>query len=116
MRYKLLGHSGLRVSEVCLGTMGFGAEWGTVSEDASRSIFDAYVAAGGNFIDTANFYADGTSEEYVGRFIAHDRDRFVLATKCTMTMRPDDPNAGGTHRKNLMRSVDASLQRLGTDY
>ncbi len=117
MRYKLLGHSGLRVSELCLGTMGFGQEWGWGSpKEECRHIFDAYVAAGGNFIDTANFYTNGTSEQYVGRFIAADRHHFVVATKCTMTMRPDDPNAGGTHRKNLMHSLEASLKRLGTGY
>ena len=117
MRYKLLGHSGLRVSELCLGAMGFGEEWGWGgSEEESRTIFDAFVEAGGNFIDTANFYTNGTSERYIGRFIASDRERFVLGTKCTMTMRGDDPNAGGTHRKSLMHNLDASLKRLETDY
>ena len=71
MRYKLLGWSGLRVSELALGTMTFGPEWGWgVSKEESRRIFDAYVAAGGNFIDTANRYTEGTSERYVGEFIA----------------------------------------------
>ena len=88
MRYKLLGRSGLRVSELALGTMTFGPEWGWgASKEESRRIFDAYVAAGGNFIDTANRYTEGTSERYVGEFIAADRERFVVATKYTLFNR-----------------------------
>jgi len=117
MRYKLLGRSGLRVSEICLGAMTFGEEWGWgAGKEESRRIFDTFVEAGGNFIDTANFYTQGTSERFVGEFIAPDRDRFVLATKYTLNMRPDDPNAGGNHRKNMVQSLHASLERLGTDY
>lgn len=117
MRYKLLGNSGLRVSELCLGTMTFGEDWGWgASKEVSQQLFDAYVEAGGNFIDTANFYTGGTSERFVGEFIASERDRFVLATKYTLTMRPGDPNASGNHRKNMVQAVEASLQRLGTDY
>lgn len=82
MRYKLLGKSGLRVSELCLGTMTFGEDWGWgAPKNTSRQIFDAFVAAGGNFIDTANLYTNGSSEKIVGALIAADRDRFVVATK-----------------------------------
>lgn len=117
MKYYLLGKSGLRVSEICLGTMTFGKEWGWgASKEESRQIFDAYVDAGGNFIDTANIYTDGTSEKYVGDFVSYDRDRFVIATKYTSNTRVGDPNAGGNHRKNMVQSLEASLRRLNTDY
>jgi aryl-alcohol dehydrogenase-like predicted oxidoreductase len=117
MKYFLLGKSGLRVSEICLGTMTFGKEWGWgASKEESRKIFDAYVNSGGNFIDTANIYTDGTSEKYVGDFVSYDRDRFVIATKYTSNTRAGDPNAGGNHRKNMVRSLEASLRRLNTDY
>lgn len=120
MRYKLLGKSGLRVSELCLGSMTFGEDWGSMLPGASREeakkIFDFFVNNGGNFIDTANIYQNGTSEKYVGEFISSARERFVVATKYTMTTNPDDPNASGNHRKNLVQSVDASLKRLNTHY
>lgn len=117
MRYKLLGRSGLRVSEICLGTMTFGTEWGWgADQDESRKIFDTYADAGGNFIDTANRYTEGTSERFVGEFIAADRDHWVLATKFSLQDRLGDPNFSGNHRKNLMRSVEGSLRRLGTDH
>ncbi|HLO03614.1 MAG TPA: aldo/keto reductase [Symbiobacteriaceae bacterium] len=117
MRYKLLGKSGLRVSEVALGTMTFGEEWGWgASKEESQRIFDTYVEAGGNFVDTANRYTTGTSERYLGEFIRPDRERFVLATKYSLSMREGDPNAGGNHRKNMVQSVEASLKRLGTEY
>jgi aryl-alcohol dehydrogenase-like predicted oxidoreductase len=117
MRYTLLGRSGLKVSELALGAMTFGEEWGWgASKDESRRMFDAFVDAGGNFIDTANRYTEGTSERYLGEFIASDRDRYVLATKYSLFTRRDDPNAAGNNRKNMMRSLDASLKRLGTDY
>ncbi|QTP57814.1 aldo/keto reductase [Billgrantia antri] len=115
--YRLLGRSGLRVSPLCLGTMTFGSEWGWGADEAtSEAIFRAYAERGGNFIDTANFYTEGTSERIIGRCIANDRDRFVLSTKYTLNMRHGDPNAGGNHRKSLMQAVEASLKRLGTDY
>ncbi len=115
--YRLLGRSGLRVSPVCLGTMTFGADWGWGADnDTSKAIFDAYASRGGNFIDTANFYTNGTSEKILGDLIGPDRDHFVLATKYTFNMRPGDPNAGGNHRKNMVRSVEESLRRLKTDY
>ncbi|MGZ9146771.1 MAG: aldo/keto reductase [Candidatus Deferrimicrobiaceae bacterium] len=117
MRYKLLGRSGLRVSELCLGAMTFGEElgWGA-SKEESRRIFDAFMEAGGNFIDTANYYTGGTSERFVGEFVSAERGRFVIATKYTLNMSPDDPNAGGNHRKNMARSLEESLRRLRTDY
>lgn len=117
MRYKLLGKSGLRVSEICLGTMTFGEDWNWGSpKDEARKIFDAYVEEGGNFFDTANFYTNGTSETYLGEFIKNDREKFVVATKYSLSLNPDDPNSGGNHRKNLMQSLNASLKRLNTDY
>ena len=117
MRYTLLGNSGLRVSEVALGTMTFGEAWGWgASEDECRSMFDAFVEAGGNFVDTASNYTDGQSEEIVGSLTAPDREHFVIATKYTLTSRREDPNAGGNHRKNLVRALETSLRRLRTDY
>jgi aryl-alcohol dehydrogenase-like predicted oxidoreductase len=120
MRYRLLGNSGLRVSELCLGTMTFGEDWGWgASKEESRKLFDAFAAAGGNFIDTASNYTNGTSEKFVGELIAADRDAWVVATKYTLR-RPgsqfSDLNAGGNARKNMLRSVEGSLKRLGTDY
>jgi aryl-alcohol dehydrogenase-like predicted oxidoreductase len=117
MRYKLLGKSGLRVSKLALGTMTFGEEWGWGSnKEESKKVFDTYSQAGGNFIDTANRYTEGTSEKFVGEFIASDREHFVIATKYILQMRRDDPNFSGNHRKNMMQSLDASLKRLKTDY
>jgi aryl-alcohol dehydrogenase-like predicted oxidoreductase len=121
MRYKLLGKSGLRVSELSLGTMTFGEDWGWgASVDESRKIFDSYAEAGGNFIDTANGYTDGSSEKIVGELIAKERERFVVATKYSFPLRMNDkkgdPNASGNHRKNLIQSLEGSLKRLNTDY
>jgi aryl-alcohol dehydrogenase-like predicted oxidoreductase len=116
MRYKLLGRSGLRVSELCLGAMTFGDDWGWgAAKDESGQIFDLFAQAGGNFIDTANIYTNGTSETLLRDLIAKDRDHFVLATKYVSSMRRGDPNAGGAHRKNLVQALEASLRRLGTD-
>ena len=117
MRYRLLGPSGLRVSELCLGTMSFGEAWGFgADEKQSHRILDAFAEAGGNFVDTANAYHEGQSEEILGSFLGPDRDRWVVATKYTLAMRPGDPNAAGNSRKNLRASVEASLRRLRTDY
>jgi aryl-alcohol dehydrogenase-like predicted oxidoreductase len=117
MRYKLLGKSGLRVSELCLGTMTFGEDWGWgSSKEESRKVYDAFLEAGGNFIDTANVYTAGTSEKLLGEFMAGHRDRVVLATKYTNAAPGNDPNAAGNHRKSMMRAVEASLRRLKTDY
>jgi aryl-alcohol dehydrogenase-like predicted oxidoreductase len=97
--------------------MTFGEEWGWgANKEESRRIFDAFAQAGGNFLDTANFYTAGTSEKFVGEFVGQERERFVLATKYTLNVRPNDPNGGGNHRKNFVQSLDASLKRLNTDY
>ena len=117
--YVTLGRSGLRVSPLCLGTMTFGNEWGWGSEEeVARSVFDNYVEAGGNFIDTANVYTEGHSEELVGKFILDRglRERLVLATKFTFNPEPGNPNAGGNGRKNIYRAIEDSLRRLKTDY
>jgi aryl-alcohol dehydrogenase-like predicted oxidoreductase len=117
MRYKLLGRSGLRVSELCLGTMTFGDDWGWgAPKEESRKMFDAFVWAGGNFIDTANNYTNGSSETFIGEFIRTERDHFVIATKYTLNEFATDPNFGGNHRKNMRRSLEGSLKRLRADY
>jgi aryl-alcohol dehydrogenase-like predicted oxidoreductase len=117
MRYQLLGPSGVRVSELCLGTMSFGDVWGFgAAENECFRIMDAYAEAGGNFLDTANKYHEGQSEEIVGSYLGADRDRWVVATKYTLSMRDGDPNAAGNSRKNLRQSLDASLRRLRTEY
>jgi aryl-alcohol dehydrogenase-like predicted oxidoreductase len=117
MRYKLLGRTGLRVAELALGTMTFGPDWGWgAEEDEARRMFDAYAEAGGNFVDTANRYTNGTAERLVGQFVAADRGHFVVATKYTLSRDGDDPNASGNHRKSMVESLEASLRRLGTDY
>src|SRR3569833_2141009 len=118
MKYKLLGRSGLKVSELCLGTMGFGTEngWGA-DKDASFEILDAYANAGGNFLDTANIYKNGTSEKLIGDYLSNqDRDYFVVATKYSLKDNLTNPNASGNNRKNMMRSVEESLKRLKTDF
>src|SRR5476649_890273 len=118
MKYKLLGRSGLKVSELCLGIMGFGTEagWGA-DKETSFAIMDAFADAGGNFLDTANIYKLGTSEKIIGEYISnHDRDYFVLAIKYTLKNNLTNPNASGNNRKNMMRSVDESLKRLKTDF
>ncbi|MEB0249681.1 aldo/keto reductase, partial [Mucilaginibacter sp. 5B2] len=116
--YKLLGRSGLKVSELCLGTMGFGTEGGWGADAAtSFEIMDAYANAGGNFLDTANIYKLGTSEKIIGDYLStQDRDYFVLATKYTLKDNTTNPNASGNSRKNMMRSVEDSLKRLKTDF
>lgn len=119
MRYKRLGKSGLKVSEVCLGTMTFGEDWGAgfgSNKKESRKVFDTFVNAGGNFFDTANFYTKGTSENYLGEFVKSNREKYVVSTKYTLTTNPEDVNASGNHRKNMMQSLNASLKRLNTDY
>lgn len=117
MNYTILGRSGLRVSELCLGTMTFGTEWGTGSDfEQSKQVFDAYADAGGNFIDTANRYTEGTSERFLGDLLVADRDHFVVASKYTLYTRMGDPNFAGNHRKNMVRAVEESLRRLKTDH
>lgn len=119
MKFRLLGQTGLKISELCLGAMTFGngrGAWGA-SPDESRSIFEAYVQAGGNFIDTANGYQFGQSETLLGEFISGRRDEFVIATKYSLGSRDSsDPNASGNHRKSMMRGVEGSLRRLKTDH
>ena len=98
--YRLLGSSGLWVSPLALGTMTFGSDWGWGADrDQTKEIFDAYVGRGGNFIDTANVYTNGTAEQMVGEFARSRRDQLVIATKYTMPTRPDDPNSGGNSRQ-----------------
>lgn len=117
MNYCLLGNSGLRVSEFSLGTMTFGEDWGWGSaKEEARKIYDAYREAGGNFIDTANVYTNGSSERLLGEFLEGHRQEIVLATKYTNSMPTNDVNAGGNQRKNMVQAVEASLKRLKTDY
>jgi len=114
-QFRTLGRTGLKVSPLALGVMTFG--WGA-DKDTSRKLFDAYRSAGGNFFDTADMYADGTSEEWLGEMIetSKSRNEIVLATKFTFNAQPGNPNAGGNGRKNIMRALEGSLRRLRTDY
>jgi aryl-alcohol dehydrogenase-like predicted oxidoreductase len=117
MRYDLFGQSGLRVSELFLGTMTFGEQGGVGAPiEECRQIFDAYADAGGMVIDTASNYRNGASEEILGELLVGRRDRFVVMSKYTVSRDRDDPNAAGNHRKNLRLSLDGSLRRLRTDY
>jgi aryl-alcohol dehydrogenase-like predicted oxidoreductase len=116
--YFLLGPTGLRVSALGLGTMTFGTGAWHAGEDASRAIFHRYLDRGGNFIDTADIYSGGGSEELLGRLIQEtgSRDRLVLATKFGGPTEPSDPNARGNGRKHILAALEASLRRLQTDY
>jgi aryl-alcohol dehydrogenase-like predicted oxidoreductase len=117
MRYTLLGNSGLRVSEVALGTMTFGTDWGwgaPAGESAKQ--FELFAEAGGTLIDTANKYTNGTAESILGDLLATDRDHFIVGTKYSLNVRDGDLNAGGNHRKSLVQALEASLQRLRTDH
>jgi aryl-alcohol dehydrogenase-like predicted oxidoreductase len=117
MLYQTLGRSGLKVSELCLGTMGFGTEWGWgIDKEASFKILDAFANHGGNFLDTANRYTEGSSERILGEFMLSNRDHFVLATKYSLHDNLTDVNASGNARKNMKRSVEGSLKRLQTDF
>ncbi len=117
MRYKLLGPSGLRVSELCLGTMTFGEEWGWGADrETCRQILETFAEAGGNFIDTANLYTNGSSERLVGEWVGPERDRWVIATKYSLNTGQGEINAGGNHRKNLVQAVNASLKRMNLDF
>ena len=129
MRYRLLGESGLRVSQLALGTMTFGSDSGReaavptpgaswswcADEQSARRIYARFLDAGGNFVDTANVYAGGTAEPFVGTLVAPHRDRIVLATKYGMATDDTDVGSGGSGARTLVRSVDQSLRRLGTD-
>jgi aryl-alcohol dehydrogenase-like predicted oxidoreductase len=117
MRYTPLGNSGLRVSEVALGTMTFGTDWGWgASEGESAKQFELFAEAGGTLIDTANKYTNGTAESILGGLLATDRDHFVVGTKYSLNVRDGDLNAGGNHRKSLVQALEASLRRLRTDH
>lgn len=111
MKYKLLGATGVKVSELCLGTMTFG---GDANEDESGRMFKACRDAGINFFDCANVYSGGASEEILGRLITAERDDLVITSKCTQ-VSGDDVNAGGSSRRHIVSSVEASLKRLNTD-
>jgi aryl-alcohol dehydrogenase-like predicted oxidoreductase len=112
-----LGRTGVRVSELFLGSMTFGEQGGVGAPLAEcRRMLDAYADAGGNVVDTAINYRGGASEEILGELLAGRRDRFVLATKYTVSRDGTDPNAAGNHRKNLVGSLETSLRRLRTDY
>ncbi len=116
--YRALGRSGLVVSPAALGTMTFGNQaWGS-SDDVSRAVFDTYVDAGGNFIDTADVYSGGASEKLLGGYVSERklRDKLVLATKFTFNTQSGNPHAGGNGRKNIYRALEGSLRRLQTDY
>src|SRR5579862_3493645 len=117
MKYRLLGKSGLRVSEAALGTMTFGDEWGWGSPKAeAQKVYETYRELGGNFIDTANFYTNGTSEKFLGEFMQGHRQSVVMATKYSNAAPGTDPNAAGNQRKNMVQAIEASLKRLQTDY
>jgi aryl-alcohol dehydrogenase-like predicted oxidoreductase len=116
--FRTLGRSGLVVSPLALGTMTFGnPRWGSADE-VSQAIFNAYVEAGGNFVDTADVYSGGRSEELVGQYIAERslRDQVVLATKSTFNTAPGNPHAGGNGRKHVYQALESSLRRLRTEY
>ena len=115
MNYVNLGRSGLKVSRACLGAMMFGTEGAPCEETEAHRVIDAYLDGGHNFIDTANVYTGGQSEEVVGRAVAAKRDSVVIATKGRMPQGPG-PNDVGLSRVHLTRALEASLRRLGTDY
>ena len=115
--YRLLGRSGLRVSPLALGTMTFGTDWGWgADEGEAQAMFNAYVGRGGNFVDTSVNYTDGSAERLLGRFIKAEREKLLVATKFTMSRETGNPNAGGNHRLNIVRSVEASLRQLDTEW
>lgn len=123
MKYKRLGNSGLKVSELCFGTMNFGqVSAGGSTDEEAKECFDAFVEAGGNFFDTANMYHAGHAEKLLGEFVHSERDRYVIASKITFTPHPfhakyeNDPNGAGNSRKNLRRELEDDLRRLNTDY
>lgn len=118
MKYHLFGNTGLRVSELCLGTMTFGdgLDWFSGREESFK-ILDAFADHGGNYIDTANIYTGGQSEQIIGEFIKSNREQYVIGTKYTNAYPGAGPvNSAGNHRKNFKQSLEGSLQRLGTDY
>jgi aryl-alcohol dehydrogenase-like predicted oxidoreductase len=116
--YYTLGRSGLRISRLALGTMTFGQMGWGCDREVAGALFDQYLEAGGNFVDTADRYADGAAEEIIGEFVAERRirDYIVLATKFSLGSVQGNPNSGGNGRKSMMRALEGSLRRLGTDY
>jgi len=117
MKYKLLGNTGLRVSELCLGTMTFGTDWGWgADKEVCEKLVTTFLDAGGNFIDTANYYTNGSSETILGEILQDKRKDIVLATKYSLMTDKEAINSGGNQRKNLIQSIDDSLRRLKTDY
>jgi aryl-alcohol dehydrogenase-like predicted oxidoreductase len=117
VRYTLFGRTGLRVSELCLGTMTFGEDWGWgAPKETCKRVFELFAEAGGNFIDSANNYTGGTAETILGELLGAERERFVVTTKYTLQTRSGDQNATGNQRKNLVQSLETSLRRLRTDY
>src|SRR3981081_2870212 len=117
MRYRLLGKSGVRISEVALGTMTFGEDWGWGASPAvSARMLDLFADAGGNVIDNADVSTSGSSDTILGKLLKGRRDRFVLGTKFTNQTDPGDPNSAGNHRKKIVASIEGSLRRLQTDH
>ncbi|MEM6520953.1 MAG: aldo/keto reductase, partial [Cyanobacteria bacterium P01_C01_bin.70] len=119
MDYYTLSNTGLKVSRLALSTMTFGDDWGWGTDEANaRQLFDTYLAAGGNFIDTADMYTNGNSERMLGKFVKESgsRDRIIIITKFSYNAESGNPNAGGNGRKNILRAVEGSLERLGNDY
>ena len=117
MKNVIFGTTGLRVSEMCLGTMAFGTSWGFgASRSDSENIVHAFLDSGGNFIDTANVYTDGEAEEIVGDVVKTIRNRVILSTKYSLCTDNTNPNSLGNHRRNLVVSVEDSLKRLKTDF
>jgi len=121
--YRLLGRSGLRVSTLCLGTMTFGTNWkdtyiGEMTKEEAEKLFDAYIEVGGNFIDTANVYQNGQSEEWLGEWIEKKgiRNDLVIATKFSLPTKPGSINLVGNSRANMFRQIDESLRRLRTTF
>lgn len=113
MHHRFFGKSGLRVSAMCLGTMGFGS---SVAPAVAQRLLEVFAENGGNFVDAANTFGGGEGERILGEALRGRRRRFVIGTKFGRTTDPSDPNAAGNTRKNLRHSLDESLERLGTDY
>lgn len=117
MKYKLFGNTGLRVSELALGTMTFGEDWGWgATKETCKELVNAYLEAGGNFIDTANYYTNGSSESILGEILEGKRNEIVLSTKYSLMTDRKNINSGGNQRKNMIQSVEQSLKRLKTDF
>ncbi len=116
---KALGRSGLKVSAIGLGTMGFGSDWhgiGAIDEPEARKIVDLAIDHGVNFIDTADIYGRGASESMLGRILGKKRSKLIIATKVLGEMRAGDPSSGGLSRRHINEALEGSLRRLKTDY